>query len=436
MILNIVKNLIHDYSGLLLIVINLFAWILLSIAFIKLLKEKKRLKSINNFMNYIANTVNSVRYGDLSKKIDAKGIPATENLTDSLNRMIETLHDREAMIREHQGELTKQNLMLEAMINSLSDGLIITNAESKILRITDNVTLWIGAEKKDLIGQYLTKIIKLEKNRPFVTWQNNEATINANKVDTFSVSTIPLNYEEKNKHYIVILKNITDQKELENLKEDFVATLTHDLKVPIIAETNMIELFLNENFGEITEKQKFALKNMQVSNKELLELVQTVLDTYKMAKITLYKENIMLKSFLEEVVDEMRPIARKTQNTIDLDITRDIRVLADKMQLKRVVKNLIQNALLYGAPKTPVQISIGEIPKFIIIKVKDFGKGIPQCDLEKIFNKYYSASKKFKKVGTGLGLYLALQILKAHEGDLTVESIEGEYTEFCIKIPV
>ena len=93
----------------------------------------------------------------------------------------------------------------------------------------------------------------------------------------------------KKAHYIVILKNITDQKELETLKEDFVATLTHDLKVPIIAETNMIELFLNENFGPISEKQAFALKNMKTSNKELLDLVQIVLDTYKGAQITLYK---------------------------------------------------------------------------------------------------------------------------------------------------
>ena len=72
----------------------------------------------------------------------------------------------------------------------------------------------------------------------------------------------------------------------------------------------------------------------------------------------------------------------------------------------------------------------------VLIKVKDFGGTISKTDIERIFNKYYSAAKKFRKIGTGLGLYLALQIIKAHQGDLSVDSIEGEYTEFCIKIPV
>ena len=67
--------------------------------------------------------------------------------------------------------------------------------------------------------------------------------------------------------------------------------------------------------------------------------------------------------------------------------------------------------------------------------MKDYGKGIAKEDIDKIFNKYYSAAKKFRKIGTGLGLYLSFQIIKAHGGDLTVESVEGKYTEFCVKLP-
>ena len=144
----------------------------------------------------------------------------------------------------------------------------------------------------------------------------------------------------------------------------------------------------------------------------------------------------MLKSFIEEIIEEMTPIAVKTGNKINFILERDIRVFADRFQIKRVIKNLIQNAISYGEPKSPINITIGEIPGFVTIKVKDHGAGISQEDISKIFNKYYSAAKKFRKIGTGLGLYLALQILKAHNGDLNVESEEGEYTEFCIKIPV
>jgi signal transduction histidine kinase len=131
----------------------------------------------------------------------------------------------------------------------------------------------------------------------------------------------------------------------------------------------------------------------------------------------------------------MRPIADKSKNDLILNTERDIRVLADKIQLKRVIKNLIQNAISYGESKSPIEITICEEPKYIVIKVKDYGKGISQEDIGKIFNKYYSTAKKFRKIGTGLGLYLSFQIAKAHGGNLTVESKVGEFTEFSVKLP-
>jgi two-component system sensor histidine kinase SenX3 len=181
-------------------------------------------------------------------------------------------------------------------------------------------------------------------------------------------------------------------------------------------------------------REMFSIK---ASNKELLDLVQTVLETYKLKgkTIRLYRENIMLKAFITEIIDEMYSIAKKSNNKLNFYAPRDIRVFADRMQLKRVIKNLIQNAISYGEANSPIDITIGEIPKYIVIKVKDYGAGISPSEIDKIFNKYYSAAKKFRKIGTGLGLYLACQIAKAHGGDLTVESIEGEFTEFTVKIP-
>lgn len=102
----------------------------------------------------------------------------------------------------------------------------------------------------------------------------------------------------------------------------------------------MLELFLNQNFGPISEKQEIALRNMQTSNKELIDLVQIVLETYKVrdGNIRLYKENILLKGFIKEIIEEMQPIAQKTNNTLEFIQQRDIRVYADRIQLKRVIK--------------------------------------------------------------------------------------------------
>ncbi len=393
---------------------------------------------MNDYLEDVTKTVNSIRYGNLSKKINKMDFPDIENLTDSLNRMIESLHDRETMVVEYQNDLTRQNKFLEAVINSLSDGLLAADSDGTIYRATAKIAEWFGVDGKNLVGRNLNEFVKIPLSKPVQALNNDEVVILGNKVSNFVASSVELKLDEHKQRYVVIIKDITDQKELETVKEDFVATLTHDLKVPIIAETNMIELFLGESFGKISDKQRLALKNMQTSNKELLDLVQIVLETYKIkgGKITLYKENIMLKSFIEEIIEEMTPIAAKTKNKINFILDRDIRVFADRFQLKRVIKNLIQNAISYGEPQSPIDISIGEIPNYVTIKVKDHGAGISKEDINKIFNKYYSAAKKFRKIGTGLGLYLALQILKAHNGDLNVESEEGVYTEFCLKLPV
>ncbi len=433
-------DLLHEIAienTLIMHVINTIVLIILVTLLITARITSKRWLKINDYLGTITRTINSVRYGDLTKKIEKAELPNSEPLAESLNRMIETLYDREKMVSEYQNELHRQNKLLEAVINSLSDGLVIIDENFRILRATPKISEWFDMEGSRLMGEFLTDHMGIPFNKTFYNLKETDVIIFSDKASNFIANSIELKLEDKKKRYVIVIRNITDQIELENLKEDFVATLTHDLKVPIIAETNMLELFLNESFGKISEKQEIALKNMQSSNRELLDLVQIVLDTYKFRSqsIRLYHENIMLKGFLEEIITEMRPIADKSKNDLILNTERDIRVLADKIQLKRVIKNLIQNAISYGESKSPIEITICEEPKYIVIKVKDYGKGISQEDIGKIFNKYYSAAKKFRKIGTGLGLYLSFQIAKAHGGNLTVESKVGEFTEFSVKLP-
>ena len=438
MLLNILDTICEEYANLFVFILNVFILAVMISTFFIVRDSRRRWNKLNDYLGDVTKTVDSVRYGNLTKKLEKMDFPDSENLTISINRMIESLHDRETMIDEFQRDLLKQNNILEKTLNSLSDGLLILDSNDKIHRATVLVTKWFGVTGKSLVGKSISDFVQIPRKKPVILWDNDEITIPSMPNFNFIASTVDLGLDDEKDKYLVVIKNITPQKELEVMKEDFVATLTHDLKVPIVAEANVIELFLNENFGPISDKQRQALKNMQTSSKELLDLVQIVLETYRLrdGKITLYRENVMLKSFINEIIEEMTPIAKKTSNTFDFSLERDICVFADKFQLKRVVKNLIQNAISYGAPKTPIKISIGEIPNYIVIKVKDHGAGISEKEAEKIFNRYYSAAKKFRKIGTGLGLYLAQQIVMAHDGTLSVESKEGEFTEFCIKIPV
>ena len=401
-------------------------------------QTNKRWSKINDYLGMVTNTVNSVRYGNLSTKIDEINHPTYQNVTDSINRMVETLNDREKMIVEYQAELMRQNKLLESVINSLSDGILIINDKHNILRVTPQVSEWFGAKGQEIIGTNIFDYIQISDDTPIERLKGKDIFVKHTPTNNFIMHSIKLSLDDDKKRYVILIKDVTKEREIETLKEDFVATLTHDLKVPIVAESNIINFLLNGTFGEITEKQQVALLNMKKSNEELVDLVQIILETYKIKEtgIKLLKENIMLNKFISDIVESTQPIANNSGITIYFTPSRDIKVTADSMQLERVIKNLISNAISHSNTKDRIDITTGEIPGFITISVIDYGQGIPSNELKLIFHKYYSAAKKFRKIGTGLGLYLSQQIVKSHGGEITVTSEENVKTEFCIKLPM
>lgn len=421
--------------------INLFIIFIFICLLLVFKKSDKRWSKINDYLGTVTNTVNSVRYGNLAAKITKLEHPNYQNLSESINRMVETLNDREKMIVEYQNELTRQNKFLEAVINSLSDGILIIDENNKILRVTPQIANWFKEDGKKLITKNVFDYIQPQNNIKPEKLNQDEIFIQNNSESSFEATTMRLNLDDKKKRFVIIIKDITNQKELETLREDFVATLTHDLKVPIVAEANILEFLISGKFGEINEKQHVAISNMKDCNQELLDLVQILLETYKVKEtgIDLDKENINLVPFLTSIIDEMQPIAEKSDLKINFNPQNDLYVLADNMQLKRVVKNLIQNAISHSESNKDVDIKIEQITdqtsNFVTISIIDYGKGISQENIDKIFNKYYSTAKKFRKIGTGLGLYLSQQIIKSHGGEIVVTSEENLHTEFCIKIP-
>ena len=421
-------------------VINICVLIVFICLFFITRKTNKRWSKINDYLGKVTTTVDSIRYGNLSTKIEKIEHPTYQNVTDSINRMVETLNDREKMIIEYQAELMRQNKLLESVINSLSDGILIINEKFDILRATPKILKWFGIKGKDIIGKNVFEFIQPVNDESFEIsseLNNIEIFIKHTPTNNFVISSQALSSLEK-KRYVLIIKDITTEKEIETLNEDFVATLTHDLKVPIVAASNMIDLFLANKFGNISEKQKFALDNMKASNKSLLDLVQILLETYKLKDqgIQLVKEKFELNPFIEEIVSEVKPLATEAKLKIKFTPTQSATTIeADPMQLRRVIKNLISNAIDHSNTKKSIDIEVGKIQNFTTISVIDYGQGIDEKEIKMIFNKYYSAAKKLRKVGTGLGLYLSQQIAVAHGGEIIVTSEENVRTEFCVKIP-
>ena len=199
---------------------NIFVLIVLVSLLITARTTSRRWLKINDYLGTITKAINSVRYGDLTKKINKAEIPNSEPLADSINRMIETLYDREKMVNEYQYELNRQNKLLEAVINSLSDGLIIFDEHYKILRATPKIAEWFNIEGQKLMGKFLTDYIELPQGKKFDNLKGTEITITEDKSSIFAASTEELKLEDKKKRFVLVIKNITDQKELETLKTE------------------------------------------------------------------------------------------------------------------------------------------------------------------------------------------------------------------------
>lgn len=418
--------------------INIFVIFIFVGLFFVMKRADKKWSKVDDYIGRVTTTVNSVRYGNLATKIEKIEHPNYNNLSESINRMVETLNDREKMIIEYQTELTRQNKFLEAVINSLSDGILIVDDSYKILRVTPKIAQWFNEDGKELINKNLLDYVQPKDNVKLEKFCEDEVFIKSSLSASFHATTMKLLLDDRKKRFVIILKDITSQKEIEKLREDFVATLTHDLKVPIVAESNMLDFLINGKFGEINTKQAEAITNMKNSNKELLELVQILLETYKIDEsgIELDKQTIDLEPFVLGIVEDMQPIAEKSGFKVLFSAKDSPKVSADSIQLKRVIKNLIQNAISHGDSTKGVNVLLKQEENFVKISVIDYGKGISKGELDKIFKKYYSTAKKFRKIGTGLGLYLSQQIIKAHGGEITVRSEENINTEFCINLEI
>lgn len=225
-------------------------------------------------------------------------------------------------------------------------------------------------------------------------------------------------------------------EELLKFQQDFTATLTHDLKVPILAEINTLKLIKESSFGTITETQKSVIDNMIKNNEELLFLVNTLLDTCKnlSGAVKITKQKHCLKKTIQESIDEIKFLVKN--HTINFDKnTEKAELEFDKIEIKRVLKNLLNNALSHTKQDGIITVNLKKRDGFAEITVEDNGYGILKEDLDKVFEKYFSSAKKMRKVGTGLGLYLSRQIVELHNGSIWVESTPQKGSKFHFTLP-
>ncbi len=237
---------------------------------------------------------------------------------------------------------------------------------------------------------------------------------------------------------VVIITNIDEEKLLQTQRETFVASLGHDLKNPTLAQIRAVELLLKGDFGKLSKEQQDILEMLLDSCKYMNAMLSSLLATYRSEKgvVTLNYDEINLVDLTEESIGEMVYLAKDKCVSIKVDFSCKIPyVYADKVQIKRVIMNLLSNSIKYAFKNTTIKINIYNESDYTCFSIENESPFIPPEKQEAIFAQYVSFAEAHNAFGIGLGLYTSKKIVSAHGGSISVKSFEEGRNIFYFKVP-
>lgn len=232
------------------------------------------------------------------------------------------------------------------------------------------------------------------------------------------------------------------QEQLARVREDFISTLTHDLKTPLLGAIETLKSFQQEKFGAVTNPQQKVLAMMGRSHQTTLQLVETLLDVYRndMKGLKLHRTTVDLTALAAEAIAALTDLASARRVSIRLsygesDFRKSLWVNGDALQLQRVFANLITNGINHSPRGGKVEVVLESGSAYQVVRVLDSGQGIMADELPHLFERFYQGHSDRQAKGSGLGLYLTRQIITAHGGTIWAENHLPHGAAFGFRLP-
>ena len=237
---------------------------------------------------------------------------------------------------------------------------------------------------------------------------------------------------------LVLLRDESEAQRVHEVRRDFVANISHELKTPIGALSLLSEAVLGAN-DDSEAVTKFASR-MQIEAKRLTDLVQEIIQLSRVQDSDPLQEaqSLLVNDLLKEAIDQCRTTADSRKISLTFAEGVDCRVLGDREQLTMAVHNLIENAVNYSPPDTQVSVSTSIDRNIVTVSVADQGIGIADGEIERIFERFYRVdpARSRETGGTGLGLSIVKHIISKHGGEISVWSSENVGSTFSIRLPI
>ncbi len=395
-------------------------------------------KTIVKPINKLIESAKQIASGEeieISKKEIGKDNNEVEGLINAFGIMTTELKDK-------LSEVSKQKNQIETILLHMTDGLIAFDMEGDIILINPAAKnlLNIAPEKNNFneIFKSFDVDINLEKIIYLENWTSYEQRISVE--DKFiNVFFAPFkNENDRPGGVIAVIQDITEHVKLDNMRKEFVADVSHELKTPITSIMGYADTLLEGEYDKETQE-----KFLNVIATEARRMAKLVTDLLTLSKFDnnqnrTQKEEFDLGDLVKKCQDKLAIEAKKKNHKVDCFVTADVPpVYADKYDIERVVLNIISNSIKYTKDNGEIKIYVGFVYNDAYIKVFDNGIGIPEEDLGRIFERFYRVDKARTRQmgGTGLGLSIAKEILDKNGGSIDIKSEVGKGTEVVIRIP-
>jgi len=395
----------------------------------------------------LTRTIKSVKEGALNKQAPIINEDEIGMLAKEFNKMTSRLYEFE---QSTTGKLLSERNKSIAIVKSITDPLIVLDASYKIQLLNDSGENIFGVLEQNIINSHFLETIGNMELYDYIFLVVNNKGTNAEKIINFQVNektyffniivTVVNDKENKTNGIVVLLKNITEYKQLEKVRTDFIATISHEFKTPLTSIMMGIGLILEKNVGTINEKQEELLDTIKEETEKLTVLVS---DLLKLSKIQSDQAVYNIKPYpITNIVGECvkNYLAQAKNNGIILEnsIKEELPdVVVDEAKITWVLNNLVSNALKYTNSGGKIVIDAFIAGEKMKVFVKDNGKGIPREYHERIFERFVKISAYDTEfLSSGIGLSIAKEIVEAHGGTIYCESEVSKGSTFIFTLPV
>lgn len=381
--------------------------------------------------------------GDYSRRVTVYG-------KDELGQLAETFNQLGERIEETQDAMESERNRLDSVLSHMTDGVIATDRRGKVTSINEMAMTLLNVKGEEVIGQSILELIGIEEDytlrklleKPDEMLINRENPYRGNVVLRTDFAMI-----RRESGFIsglvAVMHDVTEQEKTEQERREFVSNVSHELRTPLTSMRSYIEA-LSEGAWKDEEIAPNFLKVTLDETDRMIRMINDLLDLSRMdsQQATLQLEYININELVSFVLDRFDMIMNNEEKgkkyRIRRDFTqRDLWAEVDTDKIIQVIDNIMNNAIKYSPDGGTITVHLSETHNNILLSISDQGLGIPKKDLQKVFDRFYRVDKARarKQGGTGLGLAITKEVIKAHGGNIWVESQEGRGSTFFITLP-